>query len=83
MLRMGKHGQGLGRRVQHLHVSEGEGTSDKAPQVCSPKHFNAHTNPQSLPAAWAREASPTWKLPWLPQPGVPRRAEPTHILISM
>lgn len=55
-----------------------EGTSDEAQRVSSPKHFNARTNPQSLPAAWARGASPAWRLPWLPWPSVPKRAEPTH-----
>lgn len=34
-------------------------------------HFNARTSPQSLPAGWAREASLTWRLPWLPMPSVP------------
>lgn len=82
MLCMGKHGQGLGRRIQRLCVSESEGTSDKA-HKCLPQSTLMHTPTDSPCLLPGPEASPTWKLPWLPQPGVPRRAEPTHILISM
>lgn len=46
MLCMGKHGQGLGRRIQCLCVSESEGTSDKA-HKCLPQSTLMHTPTQS------------------------------------
>lgn len=78
--RDGEAYQALGRRVQCLHVNEwvNKETSNEARQVSPPKPFNARTDPQSLPAAWAREASPAWRLPHPQGPAGLGRAKPTH-----